>query len=151
MDSKRGNVTQTRAETEPVIEYPVEFLPPDITPWRDGTTNVPFVHSFEGARSGPHLLMTAVVHGNEPAGAVALDRLLSQRLRPSRGRLTLAFANVGAYERFDTTCPRASPASDVRCNAVPADLPRPPPAARRHGHTGVAMSCWSCAAVSATL
>ena len=51
--TKRGIVTDTRAQTPPVIEYPVEFLPPDITPWRGGTTQVPFVHSFEAARSGP--------------------------------------------------------------------------------------------------
>jgi len=101
-------VRKTRGKTPPVSEYPVEFLPPDITRWRSGTTHVPFVHSFEGARSGPHLLITAVVHGNEPAGAVALDRLLSQRLLPSWGRLTIAFANVGAYERFDTMAPRAN-------------------------------------------
>jgi len=101
-------VTEPRAQTQPVIEYPVEFPPPDIAPWREGNTGVPFVHHFEGARPGPHLLIAALVHGNEPAGAVALDRLLSQRLRPVRGRLTLAFANVGAYARFDAASPRAS-------------------------------------------
>jgi predicted deacylase len=101
-------VTETRAQTQTVIEYPVEFPPPDIARFRDGNTGVPFVHSFEGAQPGPHLLITALVHGNEPAGAVALDRLLSQQLRPARGRLTLAFANVDAYARFDATAPRAS-------------------------------------------
>jgi predicted deacylase len=111
-------VSETRARIQPVIEYPVEFLPPDITHWRGGNTCVPFVHSFEGARSGPHLLITAVVHGNEPAGAVALDRILSQRLLPSRGRLTLAFANVGAYERFDPTVPRANRWLDEDMNRV---------------------------------
>ncbi len=101
-------MTGTRAQTEPVVEYPVEFVPPDIARWESGNITVPFVHSFEGVRPGPHLLITAVVHGNEPAGAVALDRLLSQRLRPACGRLTLAFANVAAYERFDPMAPRAS-------------------------------------------
>lgn len=125
----QGNVTETRTQTQPVIDYPVEFLPPDITPWRGGTTHVPFVQSFEGARSGPHLLITAVVHGNEPAGAVALDRLLSQRLLPSRGRLTLAFANVGAYERFDTTAPRANRWLEEDMNRVwsPQIILRTPP------------------------
>ncbi|WP_024512963.1 succinylglutamate desuccinylase/aspartoacylase family protein [Bradyrhizobium sp. ARR65] len=101
-------MTDTRAQAQPIIEYPVEFSPPNIGRWRDGTTGVPFVHSFAGARPGPHLLITALVHGNEPAGAVALDRLLSQGLNPSRGRLTLAFANVDAYARFDPSAPRAS-------------------------------------------
>ncbi len=106
--TERGIVTETRPQAQPVVEYPIEFPPPDIAPWRDGNTGVPFVHSFEGARPGPHLLITALIHGNEPAGAVALDRLLSQRLLPARGRLTLAFANVGAYARFDPASPRAS-------------------------------------------
>jgi len=101
-------VTETRAQTRPVVEYRVEFPPPDIARYRAGNTGVPFVHHFEARRPGPHLLITALIHGNEPAGAVALDRLLSQRLRPSRGRLTLAFANVDAYARFDPAAPRAS-------------------------------------------
>jgi len=101
-------VTDTRAQTRPVIEYPIELVPPDIARFRDGNIGVRFVHSFEGAQPGPHLLITALVHGNEPAGAVALERLLSQGLRPSRGRLTLAFANVDAYARFDAAAPRAS-------------------------------------------
>lgn len=101
-------MTEPRAQTQPVIKYPVEFSPPDIARWRDGTAGVPFVHSFAGPQPGPQLLITALVHGNEPAGAVALDRLLSQRLLPARGRLTLAFANVEAYARFDPALPRAS-------------------------------------------
>ena len=101
-------MTETRAQTRPVIEYPIELVPPDIARFRDGNIDVRFVHSFEGAQPGPHLLITALVHGNEPAGAVALERLLSQGLRPSRGRLTLAFANVDAYARFDAAAPRAS-------------------------------------------
>jgi hypothetical protein len=124
----RGIVDESRAQTQPVIEYPVEFTPPDIAPWRDGNTGVPYVHTFEAAHPGPHLLITALVHGNEPAGAVALDRLLSQRLRPTRGRLTLAFANVDAYARFDPAKPRASRWLDEDMNRVwsPSILNAPP-------------------------
>jgi predicted deacylase len=100
--------SSNRIQAQPVVEYPVEFQPPDIAEWWQGNTGTPFVYSFAAERSGPHLLITALVHGNEPAGALALHRLLSQGLKPSRGRLTLAFANVGAYERFDTADPRAS-------------------------------------------
>ena len=96
------------AQTQAVIEYPVEFAPPDIARFRDGNTGVPYVHRFAGAEPGPHLLITALVHGNEPAGAVALDRLLLQGVRPARGCLTLIFANVDAYARFDAAAPRAS-------------------------------------------
>ena len=121
-------MTQARAQAPAVIEYPVEFPPPDIARYREGNTGVPFVHSFEAARPGPHLLITALVHGNEPAGAVALDRLLSQGLRPSRGRLTLAFANVAAYARFDAASPRASRWLDEDMNRVwsPVILVVPP-------------------------
>ena len=121
-------MTETRAQTQAVIEYAIEFPPPDIARYRDGNTGVPFVHSFEGPRAGPHLLITALVHGNEPAGAVALDRLLSQGLRPSRGRLTLAFANVEAYARFDPASPRASRWLEEDMNRVwsPEILTTPP-------------------------
>ena len=100
--------SSSRAQTQPAVDYPVEFQPPDIAEWWQGNTGTPFVYSFAAEQSGPHLLISALVHGNEPAGAAALHRLLSQRLKPSRGRLTLAFANVGAYERFDIADPRAS-------------------------------------------
>jgi predicted deacylase len=121
-------VTETRAQSQAIIEYPVEFPPPDISRYRDGNTGVPFVHSFEAARPGPHLLITALVHGNEPAGAAALDRLLSQGFRPSRGRLTLAFANVDAYARFDPASPRASRWVEEDMNRIwsPDSLVTPP-------------------------
>jgi Succinylglutamate desuccinylase / Aspartoacylase family len=126
--TERGIVDPTRAQTQSVIEYPVEFSPPDISSWRDGNSGVPFVHTFEAVRPGPHLLITALVHGNEPAGAVALDRLLSQGLRPARGRLTLALANVGAYARFDPANPRAGRWLDEDMNRVwsPTILAAPP-------------------------
>src|SRR5262249_17800754 len=59
---------------------------------------------------------------------VALNRLLSQQLRPSRGRLTLAFANVGAYARFDPSSPRASRSVEEDMNRVwsPDILVAPP-------------------------
>jgi predicted deacylase len=89
-------------------EFRVELSAPDIGRWRDGTTDLPYVHSFEGPRPGPHVLVTGLVHGNEICGAIALDRLLGERLRPVRGRLTFAFVNVAAYERFDPADPSAS-------------------------------------------
>jgi predicted deacylase len=50
----------------------------------------------------------ALTHGNEIAGAVVLDRLLTAGLRPSRGRLTMGFANLDAFARFDPAQPTAS-------------------------------------------
>ena len=46
-------------------------------------------------------MVSAVVHGNELCGAIVLDELLRAEVRPADGRLTLAFMNVDAYERFD--------------------------------------------------
>jgi predicted deacylase len=87
---------------------PVEIRPPELAPWRDGNTGVPYFHSFDSGRPGPHLLVTAVVHGNEVAGAVVVDRLLRQPPAPPTGRLTLGFADVAACARFDPADPSSS-------------------------------------------
>ena len=92
----------------PIVNFPVELSAPDISRWRGGAAGVAYVHSFEGPRPGPQVLITALVHGNEICGAIALDRLLSDGLRPARGRLSLAFVNVAAYESFDPSNPMAS-------------------------------------------
>ena len=42
------------------------------------------------------------------AGAILLDRLLREGLRPLSGRLTLIFANLDAFSRFDADDPTAS-------------------------------------------
>jgi len=63
------------------------------------------VHCLDSARPGPDAMINAVMHGNELCGAIALDRLLRTGFRPTRGRLTLCFANPEAYWRFDPTPP----------------------------------------------
>ena len=83
----------------------VEIEAPDLSPWRSGTAGVDYVHSSASARAGPHVMVSAVVHGNELCGAIVLDELLRAGVRPSRGRLTLAFMNVEAYHRFDPEHP----------------------------------------------
>ena len=88
--------------------YPVELTPPDIEPYRAGNTGVEYVSTFESGREGPHVLVTALTHGNEICGAIALDALLRAGLMPRRGRLTLAFDNVAAYSRFNPRHPIAS-------------------------------------------
>lgn len=102
------NTSSVRAQTQTVIDYPVELRAPKIERWRIGNTGISFAHRLDSGKPGPHLLITAVVHGNEPAGAIALDRLLSENFRPARGVLTLAFANPDAYASFDVENPRAS-------------------------------------------
>jgi predicted deacylase len=90
------------------LHYPVELTPPDIEPYRVGNTGIEYVHTFTAAEAGPHVLVTALTHGNEICGAIALDRLLRAEIRPRRGKLTLAFDNVAAYREFDARYPIAS-------------------------------------------
>jgi predicted deacylase len=88
--------------------FPVELEAPDISAYRAGNTGVDYVTTFDSAKSGPHVMVSAVVHGNELCGAITLDWLLRQQVRPTVGRLTLAFVNVDAYLRFDPATPGAS-------------------------------------------
>jgi predicted deacylase len=112
----------------PSIE--VDF--PDIRCWASGNTGLPYVWSFSGAAPGPHLCITALVHGNEVCGAIALDRLLpmfvSDALQPRRGRVSFVFANVEAYLVFDPARPLASRSLDEDFNrlwdAATVDGPR---------------------------
>ena len=99
---------------------PVQLAAPDIARWRDGGTGVDWVHRIDGPVAGPRAGAWALTHGNEICGAIALDWLLRQAAagwRPLRGTLTLAFANVAAYGRFDPAAP-----FDARC--VDEDLNR---------------------------
>lgn len=103
----------------------VELQAPDITPWQQGPHAVlPWVHVLESPRPGPRVMVQALTHGNEVCGAIALDWLMRQVLqgwRPACGRLTLAFANVDAYLRFDPAQPFASRCVDEDYNRVWSD------------------------------
>jgi predicted deacylase len=92
----------------PEPNYAVEVSPPDIEPYRAGNTGVEYVTTFDSGVAGPSVLVTALTHGNEICGAIALDRLFRAGPRPRRGRLTLAFDNVAAYHNFDARFPIAS-------------------------------------------
>ncbi|MBV8121740.1 MAG: succinylglutamate desuccinylase/aspartoacylase family protein [Alphaproteobacteria bacterium] len=92
----------------PDPDYAVELIPPDIEPYRAGNTGVEYVTSFDSGIAGPHVMITALTHGNEICGAIALDRLFRAGLRPRQGLLTLAFDNVPAYHAFNPRYPIAS-------------------------------------------
>jgi predicted deacylase len=98
--------------------YALELAPPDISAWRTGNTGIDHVLRFASAEPGPHVLLTALVHGNELCGAIALDWLLRRRIEPRRGTLTLAFCNVAAFARFDPADPVASRFVDEDFNRV---------------------------------
>jgi predicted deacylase len=102
----------------------VELQPPDISPWREGGTGTDWVHVLDSGAPGPRVGVWALTHGNEICGAIALDWLLHQvraGWRPLRGRLTLAFANVLAYQRFSADTPFATRCVDEDMNRVWAD------------------------------
>jgi len=113
--------------SSPAVPEPlpiVELRAPHIARWRAGNTGVDFVHLLAGAAPGPTVHVQALTHGNEICGAIALDWLLEQvqaGWRPLRGVLTLAFANVEAYARFDPADPYASRYVDEDLNRVWAD------------------------------
>ena len=109
------------------LAYQVELTPPDIEPYRAGNTGIEYVTSFDAAEAGPHVLVTALTHGNEICGAITLDRLFRAGVRPRRGRLTLAFDNIAAYREFDARYPIASRYIDEDFNRLwhPATLDGP--------------------------
>ena len=88
--------------------YPVELTPPDLTPYAAGNAGVPYLWTFEADAPGPHVALSAIVHGNEPCGAIALDWLMRMELRPARGKLSVVFVNIAAYEAFDPETPDAT-------------------------------------------
>ena len=99
-------------------DYPIEYSWPDITPYAQGNTGVPYVWTFDGGKPGRHVMVNAVTHGNELCGAVALDLLFKLRILPKHGKLTLAFANYEAYNRFDPADPWATRQVDENFNRL---------------------------------
>jgi len=48
--------------------YPVDLTPPDISAYEQGNTGVPYIWTFDSGVPGPNVMVSAVVHGNEPCG-----------------------------------------------------------------------------------
>ncbi len=103
----------------------VELTAPDIGRWGTGNAGVDWVHALDSGQSGPSVMVQALTHGNEICGAIALDWLLGHIAatgwQPRLGRLTLAFANVEAYSRFDPDDPFSSRLVDEDYNRVWGD------------------------------
>jgi hypothetical protein len=109
-----------RGREDPVAEPAphVDVDVPDIARWAPGNIGIPYVWRFKAAAEGPRVTVQALTHGNEVCGAIALDWLLREGLRPVRGSLTLIFANAAAYESFDTTDPYAARCLDEDFNRI---------------------------------
>jgi predicted deacylase len=88
--------------------YAVQLAPPDIGAYRAGNTGIPYVTTLDSGRPGPHVMVNALTHGNELCGAIAVVTLFERGVRPLKGKLTLSFANVAAFEAFDPARPSES-------------------------------------------
>lgn len=95
-----------------------EISPPDISPYAKGNTGCDYTHRFESGVPGPRVFISAIIHGNEICGAIALDYLLRHDIRPAKGCLTLCFANVAAYDTYDPAHPHTARFVDEDMNRL---------------------------------
>lgn len=98
--------------------FEVALTPPDLSRLRAGNTGVAGFITLQSGAPGPHVGLVSLIHGNEFAGAIVLDRLLGRGLRPALGKLTLGFCNLAAFDRFDPAQPTASRFVDEDMNRV---------------------------------
>jgi succinylglutamate desuccinylase len=96
----------------------VELTAPDISRYRQGNTGIPYVTTLDSGKPGPHVMVNAVTHGNELCGAIAVDFLFRNEVKPTKGKLTLSFANVAAFLSFDPAKPTLSRFVDEDFNRV---------------------------------
>ncbi|MBL4908155.1 MAG: succinylglutamate desuccinylase/aspartoacylase family protein [Sneathiella sp.] len=99
-------------------EFSVDLQAPDISAYKQGNTGIEYVSTFDSGIEGPHVMISAVVHGNELCGAIAVDHLFKQNVRPMRGKLTLAFMNIAAFHSFNPEDPTKSRFVDEDFNRV---------------------------------
>jgi predicted deacylase len=103
------------------MNYPIEIDPPDIERYRRGSAGVDFVHVLDSGMPGPNVMIQALTHGNEFCGAIALKKLLDENPPVKKGKLTLAFANVAAFARFNRDDPDRARYIDEDYNRVWGD------------------------------
>lgn len=102
-------------------DYPLELPHPDISAHAPGNNGIPYIYTFQSGQPGPHVMVSAVVHGNELCGAIVVDWLLRENVRPVRGTLSLGFMNVAAYQSYDPASPNASRFVDEDFNRLWTD------------------------------
>jgi predicted deacylase len=102
--------------------FPVAIPTPDISPWLAGNTGIPGFTTRDSGKAGPHVVLIALTHGNELAGAIVLDRMLREGTTPRIGKLTFGFANIAAFARFDAANPVASRFVEEDLNRVWDDI-----------------------------
>ncbi|WP_043830135.1 succinylglutamate desuccinylase/aspartoacylase domain-containing protein [Muricoccus aerilatus] len=104
--------------TEDAPGFPVRVPVPDLGAAARGNTGIPGVWRFDSGVAGPQAVIVSLIHGNEFTGAAVLARLLRAGPRPVRGSLTLVFANLDAFARFDPADPTLSRYVDEDMNRV---------------------------------
>jgi predicted deacylase len=102
--------------------FPVFLEVPDISPWLDGNTGINGFTTRDSGTPGPHVVLVSLIHGNEFAGAIALDAMLRAGFVPARGKLTFGFANIAAFEKFDPENPVATRFVEEDMNRVWDDV-----------------------------
>jgi len=110
-----------RSRTPKPPAPPIEVSFPDLSAYAKGNTGIAYAWTFTTANAGPHVLLQALTHGNEVCGAIALDRYMRDGTRPTRGSLSLVFANVEAYRLFDPADPYSSRCIDEDFNRLWSD------------------------------
>ncbi|GGE95304.1 succinylglutamate desuccinylase/aspartoacylase family protein [Stappia taiwanensis] len=98
--------------------FSIDLPKVDITPYRAGNIGLEGITTLDSGRPGPHVAISAIVHGNELCGPIALDWLFRQDVKPLKGRLSLVFVNLDAYDRFDPADPFASRWADEDMNRL---------------------------------
>ena len=77
----------------PEPNYAVELTPPDIEPYRAGNTGIDYVTTFDSGVAGPHVLVTALTHGNED-----LRRDRARSIVPRRAAAATGQADFGVRQ-----------------------------------------------------
>lgn len=101
-----------------LASYPIEVLPPSLDGFRQGNTGTDYVHRLDSGLPGPCVMLNALTHGNEYSGAIGLSELLSSSIRPAQGQWIISFANIAAFQQFDTQYPDRSRFIDTDMNRV---------------------------------
>ncbi len=99
-------------------QFAVHVAAPTLSPWLQGNIGIRGFTTFNSGRPGPHVAIMALTHGNELAGALVLDAMLRHGVQINRGQLTLGFANLDAFARFDPAHPTTSRFVDEDLNRV---------------------------------
>jgi predicted deacylase len=66
-------------------DYPINLTAVDISPYKAGNTGVDYITTFDSGAPGLHVMISAILHGNEISGAITLDHLLKRTSAPWPG------------------------------------------------------------------